>query len=128
MDSVCKSPLDYAFDILQCDHDLLAASQPGHLKYNNCNYAVGKNSKNLEIIIKNLKDEDYLTGDLNNWPCPLTRFVEQASASDTVCRDFNAALHSQEFKSAFDDTFEVDYYGKRVAYNELMRDLGVASA
>jgi hypothetical protein len=110
-------------DTLQCDHDLLAASQPGHLKYNNCNYAVGKNSKNLEIIIKNLKDEDYLTGNLNVWACPLTRFVEQASASDTVCKDFSGALHSQEFKSAFNDTFEVDYYGKRVAYNELIRGL-----
>ena len=127
MDSVCNSPLDYAFDILQCDHDLLASSQSGPMYYNNCNYAVDKNSKNLEIIIKNLKDEDYLTDNLNVWDCPLTRFVEQASASDTVCKDFNAALHSQEFKSAFNDTFEVNYYGKRVAYNELMRDLGVAT-
>jgi hypothetical protein len=80
---------------------------------------VGKNSKNLEIIIKNLKDEDYLTGNLNVWACPLTRFVEQASASDTACNDFNAALHAAEFKSAFHDNFEVNYYGKYVAYNEL---------
>ncbi len=125
MDSVCKSPLDYMLDLLQCEHDLLAAAQPGLLEYNNCNYAVDKNSKNLEIIINNLKDEAYLTRDLYNWACPLTRFVEQASASDTACKDFNGALHLHDFKSAFDDTFEVDYYGKRVAYNELIRDLGV---
>jgi hypothetical protein len=114
-------------DTLQCDHDLLATSQSGPLEYNNCNYVVGKNSKNLEIIIKNMKDKAYLTDDLYNWACPLTRFVDQASASDTACNDFYGALHSKDFKSAFYDTFEVDYYGKRVPYNELIRDLGVAA-
>jgi mannosyltransferase OCH1-like enzyme len=121
MDSICKVPLDYMLDTLQCNHDLLAVSQSGEspFDYNNCNYVVGKNSKNLEIIIKNLKDEAYLTGDLYNWPCPLTRFVEQASMSDTACKDFYGALHAKEFKSTFDNTFIVDYYGKYVAYNEL---------
>ena len=127
MDSVCKVPLDYMLETLQCEHDLLATSQSGPLYYNNCNYVVGKNSKNLEIIIRSMKDEDYLTGNLNVWACPLTRFVQQASKSDTACRDFYGALHAVELKSAFDDTFEVDYYGKRVAYNELMRDLGLAT-
>jgi hypothetical protein len=74
-----------------------------------------------------MKDEYYLTGDLNNWPCPLTRFVRQAFASDTACKDFYGALHAEEFKSVFDDTFKVDYYGNVVPYDELMRDLGVAS-
>ncbi len=119
MDSVCKVPLDYMLDTLQCDHDLLAASQPGPLYYNNCNYVVGKNSKNLEIIIKNLKNEYYLTGDLYKWASPLGPFVEQASISDTACNDFYGALHAAEFKTAFHDTFEVNYYGKYVAYNEL---------
>jgi mannosyltransferase OCH1-like enzyme len=130
MDSVCQVPLDYMLDTLQCDHDLLATSQSGEgpLEYNNCNYVVGKNSKNLEIIIKNLKDEAYLTDDLYNWACPLTRFVEQASTSDTACNDFYGALHSKTFKSFFDDTFEVDYYGNTIAYRELMRDLGLATA
>jgi mannosyltransferase OCH1-like enzyme len=126
MDSVCQVPLDYMLDTLQCDHDLLATSQSGPLEYNNCNYVVGKNSKNLEIIIKNMKDKAYLTDDLYNWLCPLTRFVDQASASDTACKDFYGALHAADFKRAFDDTFEVDYYGNVVPYSELIRDLGVA--
>jgi hypothetical protein len=110
-------------DTLQCEHDLLATSQTGPLEYNNCNYVVGKNSKNLEIIIRNLKDEAYLTDSLYEWACPLTRFCEQASISDTVCKDFYGAFHSPSFKSAFDDTFEVDYYGKPIAYNELILGL-----
>ena len=125
MDSVCKVPLDYFLDTLQCDHDLLATSQEGYspFDYNNCNYVVGKNSKNLEIIIKNLKDEAYLTNDLYNWACPLTRFCEQVSSSDTACNEFRGAYHSQDFKTAFDGGFEVDYYGKTIAYNELILDL-----
>lgn len=115
MDSVCKVPLDYMLDALQCDHDLLATSQPGPLYYNNCNYVVGKNSKNLEIIIKNLKDKPYALIP----PGALMCFIEQASISDTACNDFYGALHAAEFKTAFHDTFEVNYYGKLVAYNEL---------
>jgi len=115
MDSVCKAPLDYMLDTLQCGHDLLAASQPGPLYYNNCNYAVDKNSKNLEIIIKNLKDKPYALIP----PGALMCFIEQASISDTACNDFYGALHAAEFKSAFHDNFEVNYYGKYVAYNEL---------
>jgi hypothetical protein len=73
-----------------------------------------------------MKDKAYLTDDLYNWLCPLTRFVDQASASDTACKDFYGALHAADFKRAFDDTFEVDYYGNVVPYSELIRDLGVA--
>jgi|LakMenEpi03Aug12_release.lakeMendotaPanAssembly.Ray.scaffolds.fasta_scaffold00518_84 mannosyltransferase OCH1-like enzyme len=125
MDSVCTVPLDYMLETLQCEHDLLATSQSGMppLDYNNCNYVVGKNSKNLEIIIKSMKDEYYLTDKLNKWACPLTRFCVQASISDTACKDFYGALHSEGFKSAFDDTFEVNYYGKHIAYKQLIRDL-----
>jgi hypothetical protein len=130
MDSVCKVPLDYMLDTLQCDHDLLATSQSGPppYDYNNCNFVVGKNSKNLKIIIKNMKNERYLSGLPHSWETPLSVFCSLAQMSDTFCKDFYGALHAVEFKSAFDDTFEVDYYGKRVAYNELMRDLGVADA
>jgi hypothetical protein len=125
MDSVCKVPLDYMLDTLQCDHDLLATSQSGPppYDYNNCNFVVGKNSKNLELIIKNMKSKEYLSGRLHNWTPPLGVFCSLAQMSSTFCKDFYGALHAAEFKSAFDDTFEVDYYGKRVAYNELIRGL-----
>ena len=127
MDSVCKVPLDYMLDTLNCDHDLLAASQTGAspFDYNNCNFVVGKKSKNLEIIINNLKDKNYLTGKLNRWPCPLTRFCEQAQVSDTFCKDFNGAYHSISFKSYFDDDFKVDYYGRPIRYPELISKLGL---
>ena len=129
MDSVCKVPLDYMLDTLQCDHDLLATSQAGSppYDYNNCNYVVGKNSKNLEIIIKNLKSRQYLDRELYEWATPLMVFCDLAQQSDTFCKDFYGALHSKDFKSFFDDTFEVNYYGKPVAYRELMRDLGLAT-
>ena len=125
MDFICTVPLDYLLDTLKCNHDLLAVSQLGYppYDYNNCNYVVGKNSKNLEIIIRNLKDEDYLTNDLYNWAPPLTRFCEQASSSDKACKDFYGAIHSKFLKKAFHDNFEVNYYGKIILYNELIRYL-----
>jgi mannosyltransferase OCH1-like enzyme len=127
MDSVCKVPLDYMLDTLQCDHDLLAASQNGisPFDYNNCNFVVGKQSKNLEVIINNLKDKNYLSGKLDDWACTLTRFCEQAKISRTFCKDFDGAYHSSDYKTGFDDTFKVDYYGKSIGYPELMSELGL---
>lgn len=125
MDSVCKVPLDYMLDTLQCEHDLLATNQSGAppYDYNNCNYVVGKKSKNLEIIISNMKDKNYLAGNLSEWDTPLVWFCKQAQLSDTFCKDFYGAFHSDGFKSAFDDTFEVNYYGKLVDYKQLIHDL-----
>lgn len=127
MDSVCKVPLDYLLDTLRCDHDLLATSQggPPPFDYNNCNYIVGKKSKNLKAIIENMKDENYLKGIMHEWPGPITFFCEQAQISDTFCKDFVGANHSPEYKIKFDDNFYVEYYGKRILYPELMSQLGL---
>jgi mannosyltransferase OCH1-like enzyme len=128
MDSVCKIPLDYVLDTLQCDHDLLATSQGGSppLDYNNSNYVVGKESKNLKIIIENMKDENYLKGTLYYWPGPLLFFCEQAQISDTVCKDFDGANHDPVYKVKFEDNFYVNYYGKIILYLDLMSELNLA--
>jgi hypothetical protein len=112
-------------DTLQCEHDLLAASQSGAppYDYNNCNYVVGKKSKHLEIIIANMKDTHYLAGNLSEWDTPLVWFCKQAQLSETFCKDFDGDFHSEEYKSDFDDTVEVNYYGKHIAYRQLIRDL-----
>jgi mannosyltransferase OCH1-like enzyme len=128
MDSVCKVPLDYLLNNLQCEHDLLATSQGGDppLDYNNCNYVVGKKSKNLKIIIENMKDKNFLKGNLQEWPGPLEAFCHQAQVSDTFCKDFTGANHSKEYKTKFDENFYVVYYGKIILYPELMSELGLA--
>jgi mannosyltransferase OCH1-like enzyme len=128
MDSVCKVPLDYMLDTLQCDHDLLATSQggPPPYDYNWSNFVVGKKSKNLKTIIENMKDENYLQGFLGQWAAPLEYFCKQAQTSDTVCKDFDGANHYSVYKVEFNDNFYVNYYGKIIPYPELMSELKLA--
>ena len=128
MDSVCKVPLDYMLDTLQCDHDLLATSQggPPPFDYNWCNFAVGKKSKNIKTIIENMKDENYLQGFVHQWAAPFVYFCEQSQISDTVCKDFDGAYHADEYKIGFNNNFNVNYYGEIIPYYKLMGKLGLA--
>ena len=125
MDSVCTVPLDYMLDTLQCDHDLLATGQggPPPFDYNWANFVVGKESKNLKVIIENMKDENYLKGFVNIWAAPLAFFCEQAQISDTICKDFDGVEHSPVYKERFEEKFNVNYYGEIMPYHKLMSKL-----
>jgi hypothetical protein len=127
MDSVCTRPLDYMLNNLQCKHDILSIGQAGvpPFDYNDSNYVVDKNSTNLKQIIHNIKYEESLKIKLQDLKSPLLWFCEQAQKNDTFCNDFNAAIHSSGYKTKFNDSFNVNYYGYIMPYSKLMNKLNL---
>jgi hypothetical protein len=126
MDSICIKPLDYELEKIGDKYDAaIVPQQAGHLRFNNCNFAVTKNNYALGLCIEEALNEDFINLNLRKKKDPLTVFSQTMGNFKTSYKNFDIAIHSKDFKTEFFNDFLVDYYGKLIKYTDLIKDLNL---
>ncbi len=142
MDSICTMPLDYQISASYKGEELLATQEDATNFVNNANFMAPKNSAVIRsvigIILKVYEEANYYelllkasTKD-DFWHLLMTFLgtspdeYNQAIAlhPGSVSFRFAAAMHGEMFKESFNIDYIVDYYGRKISYQQLAKDEG----
>ena len=119
MDSVCIKPLDYLLDTVNdCEILVVPSSHNELAETNTANYAIKEKSYIMKQILELCKKTVYLPG--INHKEPWTCFMETVTQSSDTLYEFTSAWHTMEFKTAFDKNFDIDFYGKKIKYEDFL--------
>jgi mannosyltransferase OCH1-like enzyme len=133
MDSFCISPMSYVLKDFYKNFDIAVTEEDSNNHTNNANFAAVQSSKVLKDSIDSLllwyKDNTKKgIGD-----SIFTRagsqihdaFSRSVYNNKLVCSRTMKASHSSTYKSQFSiDDIQIDYYGKTILYNKLLKSIG----
>jgi hypothetical protein len=145
MDSICTMPLDYMIDKHYKDEDLISLAimidyqkpkingEYDSSGVNNSNFAAIKNSKIMKLIIDNIIEKykkitlldvfnsseigHEISGRIRCFWLGYRQYSDIVMQNqDDVCFNFEASIHSQDFKQKFDTDYMINDYGKQIPY------------
>jgi hypothetical protein len=136
MDSVCIQPLDYMLELATDKYEMIVTEDEDDIfcyvhgfidncenkKYNNnAMFAAKPNASALSNMLKELENSPFP----HWWKDSHWCWCEEIKANKHIIKEFTAGSHSKDYMDKFYDNILVDYFGREVKYEELMKELNL---
>lgn len=124
MDSVCSKPLDFMLQGIDGDPEMITV--PEHKGMGNThNYIIKPKSPIMKSVIEQISQIDMFNP--QNSLEPFDMLVRTAYSYPNVCKTFNAAYHSLDYKKRFVyQRHTIDYYGQEMKYTDFLEQNGLS--
>lgn len=122
MDSVCHKPLDYMLQGIEGNPEMVTVPINRNIG-NTHNYIVKANSRLMKVVVDKMSAAHSLN--ILNPTYPFSTFVDTAYSYPNVSKLFDAAFHSNEYKTRFSyKKHTINYYGQTMNYADFLERTG----